>query len=319
MLFVISSRLYLKDPHVTFLKQAAIKYHIPYCDINIHQRLKDLSFGYTEDGPFIAYRDRIIKNPLFYASTPIRTDSSLMEGITYPYPQLYRTVLGQFFTDMSNLFPDSWIPGNTTSTTKADSKPFALNLARSMGILTPSFTINASKFLRKLPLDGVYKKALGYPFVITSERKKTKEVGITRTNNLITNGKLVLKEDIPFQWQEPIQGTYHVRTHVANNHIWSVRARRHNTTDLRALTDTEFNGLKWESYELPRDLKQKLIRFIKKLGILFASPEFLINQEGEHILIDINPCGDWCGFFSKDSVLEIKNTHINMILKKLYG
>ncbi len=319
MLFVISSRLYLNDHHTTFLKKVAAIHHIHYCDINVHQKLKDISFGYRKEGPFLAYKGRIIKHPLFYVSAPLRTDSSLMEGVTYPFPQLYRNVLGQFFTDMSNLFTSSWIPGNIASMTRADSKPFALNLAQSMGILTPSFTINAPKFSKSLFRNGVYKKALGFPFIITSERKKVKEVGITRTNDLITDSKLLLDEDIPFQWQEPIQGTYHVRTHVVNNHVWSVRARKENNGDLRGLSDAEFKDLKWEPYILPAHLQTKLGQFIRKLGIVFASPEFLINKEGKHILIDINPCGDWYGFFPKNSILEIKNAHANLVLKKLFG
>lgn len=36
-----------------------------------------------------------------------------------------------------------------------------------------------------------------------------------------------------------------------------------------------------------------------------------------HILIDLNPCGDWLGFFSDDTNNEILSTLANFLKSKL--
>ena len=49
-----------------------------------------------------------------------------------------------------------------------------------------------------------------------------------------------------------------------------------------------------------------------KLKISVASPEFILRDDGGLIFIDMNPCGDWLGFFSDEVVDEILSVLVEL-------
>lgn len=319
MLFIISSRIDSADPHTTSLKKELKKIRIKFCEINTNYQCKDITYGYIKNKILIFYKGLEVTNPIFYLSSPLRADSSLMEGIPYEYPQVYRSSLSQFFYDLGLITSELWLPAPPQIVFQSDSKPYLLNKARAIGITVPNFTVNGNSLWTKRVLNGIhkdsYRKSLGYPFMLSSKVGKSKEVAITRLNTL--SSECDGDDELLWQWQEPIESTHHIRCHIVGANVLSVITEKKGHTDIRSISDKDFLGLKWKSHLLPLDIQKKLIELNYETGLLFSSPEFLVDSKGNYILIDYNPCGDWIGFFNKDECKEILNQHILFIKNKL--
>ena len=298
------------DPHNTMLEGVFKKQKLDYCFLDIHRKNEFPICGYDKSGAFISYRGEKIKNPLFYVSSPLRQDSSMMIGVHYKYPQVYRSAVNQYIEDLGFIFPDRWFPGSPQIIKAADSKLFLLTTAADNGLTIPKFTLNGQNPLKCQKV--VYKKCLGYPLVISSKKGFAGEVAITRTNKKMLN-KGQAFDGLPWQWQEPIVSKYHVRVHIVGDNVWSVATTKENDLDLRSLKESEFTSLDWKTHELPVSIKNKLRSLMRKLGLTFASPEFIIDNRGNYILIDFNPCGDWVGFFDNKISLDICEEHVSLL------
>lgn len=78
--------------------------------------------------------------------------------------------------------------------------------------------------------------------------------------------------------------------------------------DLRKLTVAEINPEKWLPFKIDSFHEKTIKRLLKKLKLKYACPEFLLTKEGRLVFIDLNPCGDWMGFFNKEEE-RVKISH----------
>jgi len=210
-----------------------------------------------------------------------------------------------------------WVPGKIESLERADSKTRVFIEAARIGMKVPAYTYNSFSIVDNVGKRSAYRKKLGYPFVVSLNTQKGYEVGVTTTNQLVRlkAGKTFSQ---PWQWQEPISATSHVRCCVVGGRIWSVRSfypqSKKGPIDFRYLNEVQNTDIRWEDYQLPSRLQRIIVILCKKLGICSASPEFLIDQHGNHVLIDLNPCGDWALFFSPRIRREIAREFVNNMI-----
>jgi hypothetical protein len=173
-------------------------------------------------------------------------------------------------------------------------------MANRVGLSVPCFTRNSFQN----PAEETFKKNLGFPFVVSLNRKKGFEVGVTTTN--VTAKGRIGRTLSPWQWQELIRSKEHVRCCVVGGRVWSVSsdypANADYAQDFRFLNQIREKEIEWKPYELPKMLALRLVELNKHLGISVSCPELLVRKKGgEPVLIDLNPCGDWWGFFTEDS------------------
>ncbi len=314
MIFVISSRVSSVDPHLVALQRLAPHFGLPIHIIDIHSIRGELSFGYVDKKTVCYYQLRPINRPIFYASAPIRADSALMLNSKYSFPQVYRYVLGQFLEELGRLFPNQWFPGTPQRISNGDSKIFLLDQAQKSGLLVPSFCINGMLPPTRLSPTILCKKSLGHSFMISNKRSYSKEVTITR--ECILNPKIV-EDGLLWQWQELIDTSYHVRTHITEDKCWAVCASVLSKIQKRNASTKKFDRLNWKNFQLATSVKDACKILLKKLNLSFASPEFLLTKEGQLILIDFNPCGDWYGFFNQKRGDEITKFHLSLLQDKV--
>ena len=100
-----------------------------------------------------------------------------------------------------------------------------------------------------------------------------------------------------------------MRCFVVNNKIWAAKwnniAESNESSDYRYKNQIKKEKIIWSEYKLPADVSIATIALMKKLSLSIASPEFLLLDDGTHVFIDLNPTGDWCGFFSEEVNREI--------------
>lgn len=239
-----------------------------------------------------------------YLSARWRSDSLVSIPGNTTYPNVFRSQIAQFLDDLRFAFEDiRWVPGKHESIERADSKPRVMACAARLGIKTPSFTVNSFEIDNSLG-KKVFRKKLGFPFTVSVNTKKGVEVGVTTTGSQINLGGPI-KSKSPWQWQESITAISHVRCCIVEKRVWAVSSdypsRFSTPQDFRGLNETGLEDFGWKPIGLPDHLKTKLFSLNAELGISLSCPEFLVTRKGEMVFIDLNPCGDWFGFF-QDSV-----------------
>lgn len=191
---------------------------------------------------------------------------------------------------------------------RAESKPFVLATAARIGLSVPRFTQDAFSPLSKISFSNMYRKSLGPPFTISFNREKALEVGITVSNSLVDN-TAASATDQPWQWQEFVDSSLQVRCFVIGDRIWAACRDRTGHVmgiDYRYLNEITEEDIIWKAYQLPAHTAERLITLMRTLNLTSASPEFLLRKKDmAHVLIDLNPCGDWFGYFSDAIHAEI--------------
>jgi glutathione synthase/RimK-type ligase-like ATP-grasp enzyme len=84
-------------------------------------------------------------------------------------------------------------------------------------------------------------------------------------------------------------------------------------TDWRYASDVPF---KWEHYELPAEIKDKLHRMMQNLGLPFGAIDMMVTPEGRHIFLEVNPQGEW-GMIQRDLQLPIAETIAEKLIKRI--
>ena len=272
--------------------------------LNFALQMEGSRVGIMYDGNFF------IPNAIWYATHP-RTDA--LYCLDFRFPGEHRSAMSQFITDLHYAYRTdiSWFPGDLNLIGQADSKPFLLKEATLCGLVTPATTLNATLVAKqKATAEKLYKKKLGFPSVITFDKKSRIELVTTTENKL---GDSNARKEI-WQWQTPIESVSHVRCCIVGEKIWAVVWHRKSTIsklyDYRSQEKEEF----WQHYCLPVDVEINLSRLMRHLKLQIACPEFLIKKDGQHVFIDMNPCGDWMGFFKESINAEIAESIATLLL-----
>ncbi len=243
-----------------------------------------------------------------------RTDSIIRIPTNIKYPSAFRMKAGNFFQDMQFVFEDKiWLPGSIQAINRSDSKLRLFHEARKEGLVVPEFTTNTSGNSLPDEKNSVFRKNIGPAFTISFNNQTGKEAGVTTVG---------IVQEIPtgdgnlWQWQKPIHTKVHVRCFVCGDKIWSscwTRDESDKFADYRFSGQVSGKEIKWIEHRIPTAVSDSVIKLTRKMGLSYASPEFLINQNGEYIFIDLNPCGDWCGFFSEKCTHEIVDSICKVI------
>ena len=74
-------------------------------------------------------------------------------------------------------------------------------------------------------------------------------------------------------------------------------------------------GLKHETYQLPQEIGDKCILFLKKMGLNFGCFDFIYTPNGEYVFLECNPNGQWL-WIEQETGLEISNAIANALIRK---
>lgn len=319
MLLMFSSTLQGENKQANFVSTELKRRNADFILVDVHDLAtkNDIVLSYEKQGVFLKKDGKNFSPDKIYVSNIWREDAIIRLPDTVDTPQLVRSKIHQFLEDIRFSFEDAtWLPGKIEAIERCDSKHRLFIEAEKLGFLVPEFTYNAQNPFceTKFP---VYKKSLGYPFGLTYSKSAREEVFIATTNILVNQYEDHEIDDCLFwQWQQPIFSEAQIRCQIVKDKMWAVvwKKKSFSTEDLRYQNDIEKSDIKWEPYDLPSQLKDSLFNLINKLGVSVASPEFLIGKGNQLFLIDLNPCGDWFGFFDEKTKIEIRDAIIELCL-----
>lgn len=67
---------------------------------------------------------------------------------------------------------------------------------------------------------------------------------------------------------------------------------------------TVADGLSWTHAALPEDCATAVRQMMRRLGLVFGAFDFLVDEEGTHTFLEVNPAGEW-GWLQKDLGLPV--------------
>jgi MvdD family ATP-grasp ribosomal peptide maturase len=99
----------------------------------------------------------------------------------------------------------------------------------------------------------------------------------------------------PMTFQEMVPKSLELRVTVVGDRIFS--ASIDSQSSERALHDWRRDGLEmiadWKEYELPEDVKARLLRLMDYYGLNYGAIDIIVTPEGRHVFLEINPVGEF--------------------------
>lgn len=319
MILLISSKIAGVDIVADIISSSLQKLNLSCVVLNPHDLMtSECSLIQKGSRTELVVKGKTISPIVIYMANQWRCDSIIRIPSTVDYPAAFRSRIQQFMQDIRFAFENViWIPGKYESIERADSKPALMKFASDSGLTIPTSTINS--FVAPTDSD-LYRKNLGFPFIVSLNKKKGSEVGVTTTNTLHDSAKYEIDGEV-WQWQSAIESIGQIRSFIVGETIWSVIYRKvdgdNEICDFRQVNQVEKKQIIWEPFELPQQISVCLLSLIKHLGLTVSAPEFLITKTGELIFIDMNPCGDWYGFFNEETNCEIVSALVKHISSQL--
>lgn len=211
------------------------------------------------------------------------------------YPQISKSVLKKEDRQFGSMEWINAIDGvlsldakyvNPPESQQAAIKPKQLEIARFCGLNIPETLITNNRekvedFLIKHE-NRVIHKAMSAP----SHRFLDTRLWNEEDRQYLPDLKLA-----PTMFQEYVTGVYDVRATVVGKEIFSVRITNLENSEM---IDSRLNlDLPYEPFEIPGEIKDRILDFMEKMGLVFGTIDLKINDNGEYVFFEINPQGQF--------------------------
>lgn len=167
---------------------------------------------------------------------------------------------------------------------KTENKVYQMKMAKEIKFKFPKTSIGTnSKYINNL----IAEKAIIKPLT-TGKIIKNNKCEIIQTSKI----NQCIEEDIsltPLYVQEYIGKKFEVRITIIGNYIFPVKISPYNKIDWRI--DQQNN--KYSICEIPNEIRNKCFYLLKKMNLKFGAFDFVVNNSGEYIFLEVNPNGQW--------------------------
>ena len=124
-----------------------------------------------------------------------------------------------------------------------------------------------------------------------------------------------LIQNCPTFFQQAIAPKTDVRINVFGNKIFAIKLVLKNA-DKIDIRRNNMDGVKYVETSVPEEEKVKLLSLIKSYNLQFAAVDYVIDNSGKWIFLEINPNGQWAWFdFHID--IDLRKKFIDFLLEDL--
>jgi len=303
----------------------------------VQNHLKELgfpSFRFNSDAFATDYKIDYVhsnENPHYYISNAFQTiDSAKVQAVWYRklwnfnipdeldpnYKSIflseYQTALQLFFNSMENI---PWMNVMHKDHAVGADKMQQLHRAYSLGLPIPKTIISndaiaVNNFFKLcngniiMKLHNTLSKSMeaNTPFFPTTKIDEA---------DLKDLGALTY---CPMIFQEYIAKAYELRIIYIDGVFFTGKIPNDDKkTDWRISTG---QALKWERYELPQKIKQKIQQLMVEYGLHFGAIDMIRNIHGEYVFLEVNPQGEW-GMLQKDLAYPIGETIAKKLIERI--
>lgn len=121
----------------------------------------------------------------------------------------------------------------------------------------------------------------------------------------------------PMTFQELIEKEYELRVIYIAGNFFTGKIDASQT--LKGRIDwrlSKQNEIKWENYDLPQMIKNKITLFMNSINLTFGAIDLIKDKNNRYIFLEVNPTGEW-GMLEKDLALPISEAIAKALLNKL--
>ncbi|MER7820237.1 ATP-grasp ribosomal peptide maturase [Streptomyces sp. NPDC096153] len=172
----------------------------------------------------------------------------------------------------------------------AEYKPIQLRAAVECGIKVPSSLItNCPEKAQKFAANHgkVVYKSLGVPTF-----REGNEIGSIYTR-LIDPAEIDDSLRLTLHlFQEWVPKSYEVRLTVVDDKFFAARI---DTDSAEARIDwrSDYDSLRYTAIGVPADVRASISKLMAKLDLRFSALDFIVDEDGQWVLVDVNPNGQW--------------------------
>lgn len=215
------------------------------------------------------------------------------------------------FDNLYNLInSDKWL-SHPKFIDRAENKLYQLQIAKKIGFSIPNTMVtndhikllefaikNRNELVIKPIRQGRIQLSNGVKTIFTNK------VSVEVLDNLAEYDltPCIVQNDIPKE--------YELRITVVGNNVFS--AKINSQENINTQTDWRKEKNPFFAYELPNDIKNKCIKLLKELNILFGAIDIIKDKNGNYIFLEINPNGQWA-WIEMETGLRISEAIINFL------
>lgn len=218
-----------------------------------------------------------------------------------------------------NMAPRAWWINSKESAQRANSKLLQLKLAAECDMKIPLTLCSNDPqdiryFLLKHEKEGVIYKPLCVNFWFDEEQIKISHTVKMSFLELPSNKLLQLTPGI---FQKEIKKKYELRITCFGDYIVAAKLNsqehREGKMDWRAIPEGKMDI---EPYELPSSLAEKIRHFMQKMGLVFGSLDFIVDENHEYVFLEVNEQGQFLWLEDYNPDFKMLDIFIQFVLNK---
>ncbi len=125
----------------------------------------------------------------------------------------------------------------------------------------------------------------------------------------------------PMTFQEKVPKSVELRTIIVGKRIFTAAVDSQQLH--KAQYDWRRQGLtlinSWESYDLPKDVEQKLFKLVAYFGLNYGAIDIIVTPDGRHVFLEINPVGEFFWLECCPPNFPISEALADVLLTKSYA
>lgn len=197
-------------------------------------------------------------------------------------------------------------------------KLVVLDLASKLGFKTPQTIVTSKKdtlveFSSEYDLitKGLFLNGIVSPY----------KYNVTCGTNIVKKDEILTCNDQFFTslFQNRIEKLFELRIFYFEKKIFAtvILSQQNPKTKIDFRNYDLFNPNRMLPYKLPKEIKMKIIRLMKKLKMKSGSLDMIVNKDGDYIFLEINPVGQFgnisvlCNFYIEKYIAEYFNYEKN--------
>lgn len=219
----------------------------------------------------------------------------------------------------STIAPKAWWINTKESARRANFKLLQLKIANECGMQIPTTLCSndpkdVHNFLQEHSEEGVIYKPLCSNFWFEKDSIK---ISYTSRVTLKDLPRFKLLQQTPGIFQKEIKKKYELRVTCFGDYIVPAKlnSQEHSDgiVDWRAIRE---KPLEVEKYKLPLSLEFKIRAFMREMGLVFGTFDFIVNEENEYIFLEVNEQGQFLWIEDLNPNFKMLDIFINFILNK---
>lgn len=224
-----------------------------------------------------------------------------------------------FLISLQYYLKDKFWIGNAIFDSVASSKLLQLKTAISLGLKVPD-TIhtnnkaNLNDFLQTQN-QVVVKSLEAQSFDIDEQNHIVFWTRKHEKNELLNYPENAVNSTVNFI-QQYIEKKFELRITVVCNKVFACKIESQHLDDEKGKIDFRqgYEGIKYSAYELPENIAQQCIEYLKLMNLNFGCFDFIVTANDEYIFLECNPNGQWL-WIEHETGLNITDAIADYLLK----